>query len=416
MSELLAGTPLEVIPGATVAALIAGTLLPLLGMWVVLQRVVFLGIALSQVAAAGVALGLLFHLPPLFSGFVLCLLVVLFFTARRRRSPGTGGDSALGAAFCIASALALLFVSRSPAEMDQVEHVLYGNLIFASRADVNGIAVALVGGLVVLGLFFPRILLSTFDGETAAALGLRPRAWLLLLFGVLAVVLTFSMRTTGAVLTFALLILPPMAALRFGRGLRGSFALAALLGFLGTLAGLLLAVSADLHLESSIIVACFLLLPVARAWQVSPLLGVVLAGALVALAPLLAPDESPPRTDQVPVTVAEPWHLDVHLSARRTSPHAVEVAWTLDVHWDDADVALPPALWLTVSGEGVSSDRVLVPDTAVIEPGETLLSGRFVLDDAELLTRLEGQLWTAPPTDLEALPVDGAAVLGCSVP
>ena len=61
----LEGTPFAAIPGALLGGLVAGTLMPLLGMWVVLQRVVFLGVTLAQLAAAGVALALVLDLPVL---------------------------------------------------------------------------------------------------------------------------------------------------------------------------------------------------------------------------------------------------------------------------------------------------------------------------------------------------------------
>jgi len=294
MEHWLSGTPLAAIAGATVAALIAGTLLPLLGVWVVYQRIVFLGVTLAQVAAAGVALGLLLDLPPLPMGFLLCAIMVALVVRGFRGGLGSGGDSALGAAFCVASALALLFISRSPAELEEIEHVLHGNLIYALPGDVQRVTLALVAGLVVIGLCFHRILFSAFDGEAAAALGLRPRGWLLLLFLVLAVVLTLSMSTTGSLLTSALLILPPLAALQFRRGLMATFALASLLGFLATLGGLLLAVTADLHLESSIVVTSFLLLPLVACWRLSPLLAIALTAALCFLAPRLAPAPAPP--------------------------------------------------------------------------------------------------------------------------
>jgi len=276
-------SPFVLIPGASAAALLSGALLPPLGLWIVLQRVVFLGVTLAQVAAAGVALGLLLHLPALPLGLLLCAVAVAIFTGGFRGGVGTGGDRALGAAFCVASALALLFISRSPADLDQVDHVLHGNLIFATTADVRLMAVALLGGLAVSVVFLQRILFCAFDGETAAALGLRVQRWLMLLFGVLAVVLTLSMRTTGALLTFALLVLPPLAALQFQRGLRATFLLASGLGLAGALAGLIVAVSADLHLESSIVVTCFLLVPLARAWMASPPLALLLAAALAAV-------------------------------------------------------------------------------------------------------------------------------------
>jgi ABC-type Mn2+/Zn2+ transport system permease subunit len=306
MGGWLDGTPLAAIPGATLAALISGTLLPLLGTWVVYQRIVFLGVTLAQVAAAGVALGLLLDLPPLPMGFLLCALMAGLVARGFRGGLGSGGDSALGAAFCVASALALLFISRSPAELEEIERVLHGNLIFALPQDVWRVTIALLGGLAVIAVFFRQILFSAFDGEAAAALGLRPRAWLMLLFVVLAVVLTLSMSTTGSLLTSALLVLPPLAALQFRRGMKASFALASLLGFLATLSGLLLAVTADLHLESSIVVTSFLLLPLVACWRISPLIALALVAALAWLAPRLAPVEDVPHAPGMPHAHAEP--------------------------------------------------------------------------------------------------------------
>lgn len=416
MSDLLAGTPLEVIPDATVAALIAGTLLPLLGLWVVLQRVVFLGITLAQVAAAGVALGLLLGLPPLPLGFALCLVMILAFTRRSRG--GVEGDSALGAAFCAASALALLFISRSPAEMDEVEHVLHGNLIFATGFEVARITVALLAGLGVILLFAKQFLFSAFDRETAAALGLRTRGWILLLFGMLAVVLTLSMRTTGALLTFALLILPALAALQLRLGLRTTFLAAALMGFAASLGGLLVAVTADLHLESSIVVAAFLLLPVVGCWRAHPILGVALFALLVFIPSRLAPDApagSPTADSAATLTTArddEPFHLDVHLDARPgDEPAQLQVNWRLDLHRHDPDTELPPALWLVLSGTGLSAELPMVADCSALPPGDHEIEGGMLVPASGGVTEITGQVWTGPADDLESLPVPEATVV-----
>jgi zinc transport system permease protein len=420
-------SPFSVIPGATGAALLAGAFLPLLGLWIVMQRVVFLGVTLSQVAAAGVALGLLLHLPALPLGLLLCALLVAGLARRATGGIGSGGDSALGAAFCLASALALLFISRSPADLDQVSHILHGNLIFASGADVRRMGAALAGGTLLIGACFPRVLFCAFDGETAAALGLRVRRWLLLLFSVLAVVLTLSMRTTGALLTFALLVLPALAALQLRAGLRATFALSAALGMAGALSGLLLAVRADLHLESSIVVSSFVLVPLARLARASVLLALVAAAALAALVPLAAPAGTAPRgpstAAHAPAHDREGAHpaflVDVHLAARRQPGHParVRVDWTLSTRVAD-DGRLPDALWLIVTGDGVLSEHALVEDTRALERGPAgagAASGSFVLEEAGAARRLDGQLWSGPSGSLDALPLADGVVVGCPV-
>ena len=447
VASLLAGTRLEIIPGATAAGLAAGALLPLLGLWVVLQRVVFLGVTLAQVAAAGVALGLFLHLPPLACGAALCAALVLWFT-RGRRAAGAGagigatGDATLGAAFCAASAMALLFVSRSPVELDQVHHVLHGNLIYADPADVRLTLSALLAGLVVTAVCIRPMLFCAFDPETAAALGLSPRRWMFLLFGVLAVVLSVSTRTTGSLLSFALLILPPLAALPFGRGLLGTAVLSSLLGVVGTLAGLLLAVGADLHLESSITLGVFAMLPLGHAWGRHPLLGAATAAAL--LAALLAVTAERPGHDHTStlgrgghVETASPYELVVHLEHGHREGREVVVDWSFDLHRLGHDVAhgdgtgagagsgagpgagrpaaLPPAFWLVLSAGGETHELPLVADTAALSPGPVARRGqaRFaVTGEAPSIT---GQVWSGPLDGLDSLPVDHAHVQACAV-
>lgn len=425
IAQALAGTRLEIIPGATAAGLAAGALLPLLGLWVVLQRVVFLGVTLAQVAAAGVALGLFLHLSPLVCGALLCAAMVLWFT-RGRRAAGAGlgigaaGDATLGAAFCAASALALLFVSRSPVELDQVHHVLHGNLIYADPGDVTLTVVALLAGLVVTGLCLRPMLFCAFDPETAAALGLSTRRWMFLLFGVLAVVLSVATRTTGSLLSFALLILPPLAALPFGRGLLGTALLSSALGLLGTLAGLLLAVGADLHVESSITLGVFAMLPLGHAWGRHPALGVATAAAL--LAALLAVTAEQPGHDHESTLargghaeISLPYELVVHLSHAHQEGGELVVDWDLDLHRRAHDAELPPAFWLVLSAGGTTHDLPLVADTSALGPGASARRGqaRFaVAGDAE---RITGQVWSGPLDGLDSLPVGHAHVQACPV-
>ncbi len=413
MSDWLDGTALAAIPNAAASALLAGALLPPLGAWVVFSRVVFLGITLAQVAAAGVALGLFLGGPALPLGLAGCALLLVPLV-RRLAQGGSSGDSSLGAAFCAASALALLFISRSPADLDRVEHILHGNLIFATRAQVLTTGAVLLSGLALVALFFRRILFCAFDPETAQALGLSPRGWLALLYGVLALALTVSMRTTGALLTFALLVLPPLAALGFGRGLRATLWLASAFGLLGAAAGLALAVVADLHVESSIVTCSFLLLPLCRLWRRAPPLALLGAGLLGALAPQLAPDPAAPfdlHDAADPPAHADPWHADVHLDPRRSADgRDLLVSWSLEMHKDAPDARIPSRLWLVLTGDGVAADAALLTDTAHLPLGVSHHEGRLVIAGAGRLARLSGQVWSGPPTALDALPVDEAHV------
>jgi ABC-type Mn2+/Zn2+ transport system permease subunit len=404
---------LSTIQWAGWAALLAGAGLPLLGTWIVLQRVVFMGVTLAQVAAAGVALGLLLGVQPLSLGLVLCALAIGLLT--RRRGGGLSGDAALGAGFCVASALALLFIQRSPADIDEVDHVLHGNLLYATALDVK-----LLGGALLLAVgatlaCYRPILFCAFDPETASALGLKVRRWQLLLFGVLAVVMTTGMRTTGSLLTFALLVLPPLAALQFRRGMAGTLLLSSLLGLLAAAAGVLAALRADLHFESAIVVAAFLLLPIASLWRVSRLLSLAVATGLGLCVPLLAPAAVPP-----PPAVSRPagpaFELDVHLAAQRTGAGRALLSWTLDVHHDDPSVPLPRALWLTVSAGADDAELALVDDTSALGGTAALRKGEQEIRVAPGPVEISGLIWSGPTQAVDSLPVENATVVPCSLP
>jgi zinc transport system permease protein len=415
MSGLLEGTPLASIPGAVAAGLVAGTLLPLLGVWVVVQRVVFLGVTLAQVAAAGVALGFLLDAPALAVGMVATLVVAAAVVRRSGAGgPPTAGDGTLGALFCGASALALLFVAHSPAELDEVNHLLHGNLIYASGQEVGLTAAALLLGVAVVGAFRSRILFAVYDAETATALGIDARRWLLLLFGVLAVVLTVCMRTTGSLLSFAMLVLPALGALALGRGLGTTFAAAAGLGLVGTLAGLFLAVSADVHVESSIVVCLAVALPACGAWRRHPLAGVgVVAVALAAALSLVAarPDEAAstehPHHHGAPVIEAEdqPWHADVVLNAGPATD-GLSVGWTVDVWRRDEASELPHELWVVITGEGVFHEHELLHDLPLLPTGHSRHTGSCLVPAPPGTHRVEGQLWTGSPLSADAEPVE----------
>lgn len=421
MTGWLEGTPLAAIPGAVEAGIVSGLLLPWLGMWVVLLRIVFLGVTLAQVAAAGVALGLALHWPPLPMGLALTLLVVAAVVRSDVSRSPLAADGRLGALFCVASALALLFVSRSAADLDEVQHVLHGNLIYASHDVVFVTAATLVAAVALLSLFFKQLLLVGFDQETAQALGLSTRRWTLLLFSVLATVLTVSMRTTGSLLTFAMLVLPALAALSLRQGLLASFVLASVLGGLGTLAGLLLAVHADLHVESSITVSLFVLLPICGAWRRSSLLGAALAVLAVVVGWSLAPIEreaesAHPHHHDEPVV--EAWHVDVELSAERSQDgDAIVVSWLLTMHRLEHDVVVPAELWIVLTGGDVMHEHMLTDELTLLPAGKTTLRGTCLVPAGGPLHRLEGQLWTGPMSAVHAKPIDIALglVLGADV-
>ena len=192
---------------------------------------------------------------------------------------------------------------------------------------------------------------------------MKARGWQLLLFLVLAVALTVSARTTGSLLSFGMLVLPPLAALRLHRGMTSTLALSCGLGFVGTLAGLALAVSADLHVESSIVLSLFLLIPVCAGWRRHPGLGLAIAALAVAGGSALEPVRDDPHHEHHERAAhPDPFHVDVRLEASQPRVGgAIRVSWTAEVHHEREHEAEPASVWLLLTGDGLFEQHVLLP-------------------------------------------------------
>jgi ABC-type Mn2+/Zn2+ transport system permease subunit len=273
-------------------ALIAGTLVAftcsVVGVYVLLKRVVFLGIALAQIASAGVALALLLHWNPLLTALAASLAGVVAFsqTRWRWRVPIEGF---LGAAYVLAGALAIVFLAKNPVGEARALTVLFGNILSVPGAEMAALAaVSAVVALIHL-LFRKEFVFVSFDFETAAAQGVKARFWDLLLYVTLGVVIAFAIRSVGVLVTFALLVLPAMGARLLVSGIAGMFVAAVGLGTLSIPVGLATAFAYDLPTGATI---CLTVAALFAAALVARALGRVgrrrFAAAVVAGAALLA--------------------------------------------------------------------------------------------------------------------------------
>ena len=255
-------------PNAIAAGLLVGVACALLGVFVILKRVVFIGIALSEIAACGIAGALLAGLPPILGAILLTLGAVALLAGpfESRRIPR---DALLGILYVGAASLSVLLVAGSGHGLTEVKALLYGDLILASPADLRLLA-ALLGPAIVLLLAFLRPMLYAFlDREAATVLGVRPARWEMLFFLLLGLVVATASKAAGSLLVFCYLIVPPATALLLARRLGLVLALAAAFAALATLAGIAISFRADWPTNPTICAASvaglLLALPVARA-------------------------------------------------------------------------------------------------------------------------------------------------------
>jgi ABC-type Mn2+/Zn2+ transport system permease subunit len=243
---------------ALYGGLIIGIVAPLVGVYLLARRMVFIGIALPQVSTAGVAGAFVWH--TFFHGhpnrdvndFVIALIgsslltfaVILGLALLERRGHGLR-EGRIGMLYAMAGAATILLLASDRVTEIGVLGLLKGEII--AIPDVE-LLILLLGYGVILALltvFHKELVLVTVDREMAISLGKRVMVWDLLLYGVIGVTISLGVLVVGPLVMFGFLIVPPIIAGRLVVGMRNVSLVAALLGTSIALVGFALAYRLD---------------------------------------------------------------------------------------------------------------------------------------------------------------------------
>lgn len=236
----------ELFRDPVVCAMIAGSTLGLMGVYVVLRRVVFLAAVQSQAAGLGVALaiwtGMLLdiHVEPMIGAIVMCFLGTLLLSVRPERWH-LSREVLLGTAWVSAGAGAILVGEKISVEAHDISAILFGSAVLVRPLDVQLVATA--GGTALLAhlLFHRGFVFASFDGDVARVAGLPVRRLDMLLWLLIALLVALATRALGALPVFAFSVLPALAALMLVEKLSWVFPVAFLIGGLAGGGGYVLA-------------------------------------------------------------------------------------------------------------------------------------------------------------------------------
>jgi len=236
--ESLLSDPLAV--RGLVAAIIIGVVAPILGCYVVLRGMAFFGDAVAHIVLPGVVVASLLGWPVLAGALVVGILGSLLINL----ISGTTvikEDSAIGVVFVGAFSLgiALLSVLGGGSE-EELDSILFGNLLDVSRTELLVIALLAVIVLALIIAFFKEFLVLAFDRTLATTMQLPVGRLDNLLLMLLTVVIVISLSAVGVVLVLAMLITPASSAFLLTRRLPTMMLVAAMFGVLSGVAGLVL--------------------------------------------------------------------------------------------------------------------------------------------------------------------------------
>ena len=228
---------------ALYGGLVIGIVAPLVGVFLLARRMVFIGIALPQVSTAGVAAAFVWHaffhghpnrdvndfMIALIGSSLLTFAVILGLALLERRGRGLR-EGRIGMLYAIAGAVTILLLASDRVTEIGILSLLKGEIIAIPDIELLILLVGYGAILSLLTVFHKELVLVTVDREMAISLGKRVALWDLILFGVIGVTISLGVLVVGPLVMFGFLIVPPMIAGRLVVGMRNVSAVAALIG------------------------------------------------------------------------------------------------------------------------------------------------------------------------------------------
>lgn len=252
---------LEIMLPAMAAAVILVGIHAYLGIHILARGVIFVDLALAQIAALGAITGVLFGLELHTTGSYLASLAATFVGAgvfaltRGKDTSGAMQEAAIGIVYVVAAALAVMVLDKLPGEAEHLKGMLVGNILFVTWPQVLKTAALYAAVGLAHYVFRERFTAISFRPASAAEHGGGARFWDFLFYALFGFVVTSSVELAGVLLVFTFLIIPAVSAGRFATTLRGRLWLGWGLGVLTSLAGIAASAAYDLPTGPAIVCA-----------------------------------------------------------------------------------------------------------------------------------------------------------------
>ncbi len=251
---------IELLGPAFLACLVLAGIHVYLGLHVLARGVIFVDLALAQVAALGLTVAFLAGHPigsPAAYWYALAFAVAagVFFALTRTRRPAVPQESIIGVVYAVSAAVAVIAVDRAPLGGEHIKQLLVGNILTVSPVEVArlGTLYALVGAL-HWTIRRPLLHISLAPG-TAQARGRAVRAWDAVFYASFALVVTSSVRVAGVLLVFAFLVVPAAIGALLARSVAARLLIGWSVGVLVSGAGLVASYRWDLPTGATVVAA-----------------------------------------------------------------------------------------------------------------------------------------------------------------
>lgn len=219
--------------GGSLVAVLCGVV----GTWVVVRGMAFLGEALAHGMLPGVALATVLSLPVLVGGAVSAVIMSLGIGALQRRAR-LSYDTSIGLLFVAMLALGVIVISHSGSFATDATAILFGDILAIGADDIVLLAGAASLAVAITALFHRSFVALSLDARVASVLGLRPRTAQVAMVGLVTLAVVASYQAVGSMLVVGLLLAPAVAAGHWTNRIPTRMALASAFGVLAVFSGL----------------------------------------------------------------------------------------------------------------------------------------------------------------------------------
>ena len=244
---------------ALVAATLIGLTCSIVGVYVVLRNMSFIGDGLAHASFAGIVIAYLLKFDLYVGGLIFTVLTALGIGAVSKKSE-VSLDTTIGVLFTAAFALGIALMSKVRTYVIDLQDFLFGNILAIDRKDIIIIAGLTLCVLVVVLALYKELLFSSFDPVSAGASGLPVDALSYTLLVMLAVTIIVSLQAAGIILVAALLVTPAATAYQLTNKFGTMMAISAAVGVGAGVLGLYLSYYLNVASGSTIVLvasACF---------------------------------------------------------------------------------------------------------------------------------------------------------------
>lgn len=229
---------------ALVVGIMTAITTSVVGTWVVLRGMAFIGDALAHGILPGVAGALIMGFNPLLGGAVAAGVMIASISWIHRSSR-LSEDTAIGLLFVGMLAAGMVLISKSNSITVDPIAILFGSILGVTQRDVVVQAAALVVTLVVALVFYRPLLVLAFNEEKAHVLGLSPKTTHFVMMALVTIAVITSFEMVGSLLVFGLLVAPPATASLIARRVPVMMVLSSLIASGAVVGGLVISYHAD---------------------------------------------------------------------------------------------------------------------------------------------------------------------------